>query len=192
MKKALKLIFAGVIALVLLVVVLLVVDISNDDKETAGEGTTKQTTDEEAFKTYAENITGRSFVKDVSLVDNHSVITFYGDFDEFKAAKPDSNLTEEDYKGYFETGDAVKKILVIENVRLLRQFPTLNGSIMTLPYDGNTYSIEMDRESVNEYLGFNVEDLKTEDDSWNEKFLDPIGYDEEKRNNFFNEFGNVE
>ncbi|MGN7403293.1 hypothetical protein ACTHO0_25925 [Cytobacillus praedii] len=113
-------------------------------------------------------------------------------FDEYKADNPDINLTVSDYTGYFETGEAIEKIMIVENVRLLRQFPTLDEAKMTLPYDNKTYSIEINRESVNEYLGFRVEELKTEDDSWNTKFLDPIGYDNSKRKAFFDKFGNIE
>ncbi|TYS66790.1 hypothetical protein FZD47_02565 [Bacillus infantis] len=125
----------------------------------------------------------------MALEDNQSVINFYSNFEEFKSDNPDTQLNTEDYTGYFETGDAIKKILVIENVRLLRQFPTLDGAKMTLPFEGKTYSIDLNRKSVNDYLGFKVEDLSTEDDSWNEKFVDPIGYNEAKRNDFFDQFG---
>ncbi|MFF5994303.1 hypothetical protein AAGS61_06050 [Lysinibacillus sp. KU-BSD001] len=147
------------------------------------------TLDENELKDYASNITGSTFIKSISLADNYSVIEFYNNFEEYKNDNPDSLLKEDDYKGYFETGDAIEKILVIENVRLLRQFPALTGAKMTLPFEGKTYSIDMDRASVNDYLGFKVEDLKTEDDSWNSKFVDPIGYDNKKRKAFIEKFG---
>lgn len=108
-----------------------------------------------------------------------------------KQANPDSPLTEDDYKGYFDTGDAIEKILVGENVRLLRQFPDLTATSMVLPYGGQTYSIDLDRQAVNEYLGFKVEELSLEDKSWHEKFSNPYIYDDTNRKQFFDMFVEV-
>lgn len=108
-----------------------------------------------------------------------------------KQANPDSPLTEDDYKGYFDTGDAIEKILVGENVRLLRQFPDLTATSMVLPYGGQTYSIDLDRQAVNEYLGFKVEELSLEDKSWHEKFSNPYIYDDTNRKQFFDKFVEV-
>lgn len=150
-----------------------------------------QTVEEKELVAYATNITGGTFVKSISLIDNYSIIQFYNDYNEYKKSNPDSLLTEDDYQGYFDTEETIEKILVVENVRLLRQFPNLTGAKMTLPFKGKVYSIEMDREAVNDYLGFNVEELKTEDDSWTTKFVNPIGYDEAKRKDFMSKFAKV-
>lgn len=143
------------------------------------------------LKNYASNITGRTFVKSIALMDNYSVINFYNNFKEYKNENPDSLLTEVDYKEYFSTGQAIEKILVIENIRLLRQFPGLAGAKMTLPFEGKTYSINIDRASINDYLGFKVEELKTEDDSWVTKFVNPVAYNEQKRKYIMEKFGTV-
>ena len=37
---------------------------------------------------------------------------------------------------------------------------------MTVPFEGRTYNINLDRKSLNTYLGFKIEDLKVEDKSW--------------------------
>ena len=62
---------------------------------------------------------------------------------------------------------------------------------MVLPYGGKTYSIDLDRKEVNDYLGFKVEELSIEDKSWHEKFSNPILYDEGKRKEFFDKFVEV-
>ncbi|MGN7115001.1 hypothetical protein [Lysinibacillus odysseyi] len=155
------------------------------------EETTALTVDEKELQNYASNITGGTFLKSVALTDNYSVIDFYSTYEEYKQDNQESLITEEDYKGYFDTSESIEKILVIENVRLLRQFPGLAGAKMTLPFEGKTYSINLDRKSLNDYLGFKVEDLKTEDDSWTTKFVNPIGYDEQKRKELMEKFGTV-
>ena len=156
---------------------------TTETKEEVKEEENAKTVDQEAFKAYAQNIMGRTFINAISVTENKGLIEFFGSYDEFKQVKPESPLTEEEYKGYFETGDAIEKILVGENVRLLRQFPDLVSTSMVLPYGGKTYSIDLDRKEVNDYLGFKVEELSIEDKSWHEKFSNPILYEKEKERN---------
>ena len=62
----------------------------------------------------------------MKLNNKEAEITFHDSFASYKSAKPDSNVTEEQYKQYFSTGDAIKKMFVSEPARYLRQFPDLN------------------------------------------------------------------
>ncbi|PEV91334.1 hypothetical protein COK34_31570 [Bacillus thuringiensis] len=128
----------------------------------------------------------------MKLNNKEAEITFHDSFASYKSAKSDSNVTEEQYKQYFSTGDAIEKMFVSEPARLLRQFPDLNTVKMTLPFDGKTYSTNLDRDSLNTYLGFKIEDLKVEDKSWVKKFNDPYVYDKTKRNAFFKKFVTVQ
>ncbi|MGK3612156.1 hypothetical protein [Bacillus cereus] len=144
------------------------------------------------FISYAQNIRVGNFIKDVKLNNKEAEITFYYSFTSYKSTKPDSNVTEEQYKQYFSTGDAIEKMFVSEPARLLRQFPDLNTVKMTLPFDGKTYTTSLDRNSLNTYLGFKIEDLKVEDKSWVKKFNDPYVYDKTKRKAFFNKFITVQ
>ncbi|MER2119188.1 MAG: hypothetical protein ABS935_02915 [Solibacillus sp.] len=146
--------------------------------------------DEDEVIANVEVMTGGSFIKNVLLVENLAVINFYDNFDTYKAANPDSNVTEEDYKLYFETSDTIDRILVTESVRLLRKTPELSGVKVTLPYEGKVYSIDLNRDSLTEYLGFDVGEL-AENKDWNEKFMVPYGDDDLNRKKLFNEFGTV-
>ncbi|PGS79715.1 hypothetical protein COD02_27265 [Bacillus thuringiensis] len=140
------------------------------------------------FTSYAQNIRGGNFIKDMKLNNKEAEITFHDSFASYKSAKADSNVTEELYKQYFSTGDAIEKIFVSEPARLLRQFPDLNAVKMTLPFEGKTYNINLDRKSLNSHLGFKIEDLKVEDKSWVKKFNDPYVYNKAKRKEFFTKF----
>ncbi|MDC6156157.1 hypothetical protein HOV72_009590 [Bacillus albus] len=144
------------------------------------------------FTSYAQNIRGGNFIKDMKLNNNEAEIIFHDSFASYKSAKPDSNVTEELYKQYFSTGDAIEKMFVSEPVRLLRQFPDLNAVKMTLPVEGKTYNINLDRKELNSHLGFKIEDLKVEDKSWVKKFNDPYVYDKTKRKAFFKKFVTVQ
>ncbi|PGQ00001.1 hypothetical protein COA10_13505 [Bacillus cereus] len=140
------------------------------------------------FTSYAQNIRGGNFIKDMKLNNKEAEITFHDSFASYKSAKSDSNVTEELYKQYFSTGDAIEKMFVSEPARLLRQFPDLNTVKMTLPFEGKTYNINLDRKSLNSHLGFKIEDLKVEDKSWVKKFNDPYVYNKAKRKAFFTKF----
>lgn len=144
------------------------------------------------FISYAQNIRGGNFIKDMKLNNNEAEITFHDSFASYKSAKPDSNVTEELYKQYFSTGDAIEKMFVSEPARLLRQFPDLNTVKMTLPFDGKTYSTILDRKSLNSYLGYKIEDLKVADQSWSKKFNNQYVYNKSKRTEFFNHFVTIQ
>ncbi|PHB29584.1 hypothetical protein COE80_11900 [Bacillus pseudomycoides] len=124
----------------------------------------------------------------MKLNNNEAEIAFHDSFVSYKSANPTSTNTEEQYKQYLSTGDAIEKMFVSEPARLLRQFPNLNTVKMTLPFDGKTYSTSLDRKSLNSYLGFKIEDLKVEDQSWSKKFNNPYVYDKKKRKDFFEKF----
>ncbi|HHY0843106.1 TPA: hypothetical protein ACVW7B_003082 [Bacillus cereus] len=144
------------------------------------------------FISYAQNIRGGNFIKDMKLNNKDAEITFYDSFTSYKSAKPESNVSEEQYKQYFSTGDAIEKMFVSEPARLLRQFPDLNTVKMNLPFDGKTYNTSLDRNSLNTYLGFKIEDLKVDDQSWNKKFNNPYVYDKAQRKALFKKFVNVQ
>ncbi|ENQ3106555.1 hypothetical protein ACEOWJ_002588 [Bacillus cereus] len=147
---------------------------------------------QEEFSNYAQNIKGGAFIKDIKLTNNEAEITYYDSYSSFKSQKPDSNVNEGTYKQYFATGDAIEKMFVSEPARLLRQFPDVNGVKMTLPFDGKTYSINLDRKSLNKYIGLKIESLKSEDQSWQKKFLNPYVYDKAKRAEYFKKFVTVQ
>ncbi|PER97037.1 hypothetical protein CN500_11225 [Bacillus cereus] len=124
--------------------------------------------------------------------NNEAEVTFYDSFATYKAAHADSTTTEEQYKQYFLTGDAIKKLFVSEPTRLLRQFPGLNAIKMTLPFEGKTYIINLDRNSLNKYIGLKIEDLKAEDQSWQKKFNTPYVSNKAKRAEFFKKFVTIQ
>ncbi|URJ46281.1 hypothetical protein MF628_000799 [Paenibacillus polymyxa] len=157
-------------------------------KEEVKETVSTKPVDQAAFKQYASNITGRTFIKSISVKDNKGSIDFYGTYSDYKKGNPSSLIKKEEYEDYFNTGKEIQKILVGESARLLRQFPDLNAISIVLPFDGKTYSIDLDRSSLDDFLGYKIESLSTEDKSWNDKFSDPYIYDKSNRQKFFDTF----
>ncbi len=160
-------------------------------KQTEAKTNDVDPTNETLFEAYAKNLTGGPFIKTVKLKDEKATIKYVKSYKEYKKLKPNSSLKESDYQDYFSTVDKIDKILVGESVRLLRQFPALKQVSIQLPFNGKTYSIKVERKQVNDYLGFKVEELRVDDGSWNNKFINPIVYQEEEREKFIDRFGNV-
>ncbi|MEE4561448.1 hypothetical protein [Paenibacillus polymyxa] len=156
-------------------------------KEEIKETMSAKPVDQSAFNQYASNITGRTFIKNISVKDNKGSINFYGTYSDYKKGNPSSLIKKEEYEDYFSTKE-IQKILVGESARLLRQFPDLNAISIVLPFDGKTYSIDLDRSSLNNFLGYKIESLSTEDRTWNDKFSDPYIYDKTNRQKFFDTF----
>lgn len=148
--------------------------------EKVKETVSTKSVDQVTFKQYASNITGRTFIKNIFIKDNKGSIDFYGTYSDYKKGNPSSLIKKEEYEDYFSTKE-IQKILVGESARLLRQFPDLNAISIVLPFDGRTYSINLDRSSLNNFLGYKIESLSTEDRSWNDQFSDPYIYDKSNR-----------
>lgn len=144
------------------------------------------------FTAYAQNIMGKTFIQKLSLNNNIGEVIFYDSFTSYKSNNPNTSITEQAYKDYFNTGSAIEKIFVGESARLLRQFPTLSAVKMTLPFEGKIYSIHLDRTALNQYIGFPIESLKADDGSWQKQYVNAYTYNNEKRRAFFEKFVTVQ
>ncbi|WP_322924612.1 hypothetical protein [Paenibacillus campi] len=134
-------------------------------KATEGKETiyveTKQSLDKQVVLDYVANIRGRSFLKNVTVGQQDISIAFHSNYKEYKAANPQSGITETDYIEYFSTGDEINKILMEESTRLLKEFPAANEIKMTLPFEGKTYSVDLTKEAAEKfYNGIDFDTLK--------------------------------
>jgi len=147
--------------------------------------------DKDSFEAYAASLTGGAFIQTTDLVEgNRAVIKYVDSFDQYKANKPSSSVTEDSYNSYFNTGDAIEKTMVGEPARLLKEFDGLESVSLTLPFHGKTYTTDITKEELNDYLGFNIDELN--DDTWRTKFSDKYIYNQTKRNAAFKQFVSVQ
>lgn len=159
---------------------------TTQSKEKPSKATAKS--DAEKLNEFGDSITGGAFVKTTAFDGDKGIMIFHPNHASYKEENPDSNVSEEDYSNYFNTGDAIEKIMVGESVRILREFPEMNAIAITLPFEGQTYKVNLEREAANEYLGLKIEDLSVKDGSWTDKFTEPYLYDEDNRKEFFYKF----
>jgi hypothetical protein len=121
----------------------------------------------EKFEELALRTNGGSFIKNTNLEDgNKGTINFYT-FEELKKDRPDANITKENYKMYFDTGDGLEKILFKAPAYLFDKLPALDQLSVTLPYEGKTYSYDIKREEINDYIG-----ADETDDELRRQFMD--------------------
>ncbi|MEM4994937.1 excalibur calcium-binding domain-containing protein [Priestia sp. SB1] len=162
---------------------------SKPKETTAKTAKETPTVDEKQFNMYAGSLTGGTFITTTELKDENKAIVKYADsFADYKKENPNSKVTEDSYKNYFGTGEAIQKIMVGEPARLLKQFEGLESVSLTLPFEGKVYTTDVTREELNKYLGFKIESLGEDSAKWRSKFSDEYIYNEGKRQEMYNEF----
>ncbi|RAS75803.1 hypothetical protein [Priestia endophytica] len=128
------------------------------------------------IKQHLKIITGAPFIKSSSIFYTYDeykkvVINYIASFDEYVRDEKKSEMTNDDYQQYFWSGDKINKILSIEPARILNKFPETNEVDIILPFNGKTHKVFVKRESLNQYLGYKIEDLSFKEHTWHEKFL---------------------
>ena len=141
------------------------------------------------LKREAFRIRGSSFVKSVELNDKKAIINFVSSYSEYKEIVPNTNLTKNDYLGYWESGDAIRKALISGSVGIMKKIDFVDQVQIILPYKKEVYFIDVSKAALEDYLRMSFEDII---DHWDDKFVDPFVYTEKGRRMFFDRFGSVE
>lgn len=146
----------------------------------------------ETFEDYASTLLlGRVYINQISLDENKGFIEYFSSYEDYIEANPKSGVKEESFINNFNDEADIEKILVGGPARLLREFPTLDSVAMKVYGNGNTYSVDLTRQELNDYLGFNVEDLSTTDGSWTREFANKYIYTKQSREQFYQQFVEV-
>jgi len=114
----------------------------------------------------------------------------YGTFDEAKKAHPESKTTEENYNLYWSTGDAVSKTLFEGPVRLLREFPELGSVTIKIPFEGKTYSVDIDRATAEKYFNVNLAEMHKDasNELWRQQIVAPYTSNKDQRAKYTAQF----
>lgn len=167
--------------------VVLILSCGNSEKEsTSNVATIPQ---EEMLQKEASRLRAGGSVKNVTLENNKATITYVKDFEEYKNLNPQSSLNEYDLRSYWESEQAIERALVDGSVRLMRKLEFLNHVVIILPVDGRTYTIDISKGDLTEYLNVDFEEVKS---NWDDTFSNPYVYSEKGRKKFFEKFGKVE
>ena len=162
------------------------IDNTPEDIELKEELTGEKRLDE--LETEASRLRGGTFIENVSLNKGKAVISYIAGYGAYKEFKPQSNLTQEDYEGYWESGDAIQKALIDGSVRIMKKLDYIDQVNIVLPFKEKTYSIDVAKPELEEYLRSDFSEII---EKWDEKFSDPFVYTDKGRQMFFNRFGKV-
>ncbi|MEK4372355.1 hypothetical protein [Paenibacillus sp. FSL R5-0473] len=149
-----------------------------------------QALDKDAVLAYTANIRGRTFVKEVLVGDHNINVEFHNTFVNYKSANPESEASEEDYTQYFATDDEINKILMEESVRLLKQFTDADNIVITIPFEGKTYSVNLKKSVAETYFNVDFNTLHSDPEAWKSK-LSSKYFNENDRQKFVDEFVQV-
>lgn len=111
------------------------------------------------FNEYVPKIRGGSFLKSATIEGNKALVE-YASYKEYTAIKKDKPVDEKTYNDYWLTGDAIRKALSEESVRLLREIPTLSEiKIVMAPFDGKKQTVTLDRKAAESFYNVNLKEL---------------------------------
>lgn len=142
---------------------------TNISNETVAQST--QDSEIVRYKEYATKLRGSSFLKTAEVKGDSGYIEILADYAEYKKIKPEATISEKDFVEYWNTGDAINKTLMEEPVRLLREFPDLRSIHFDVVSVGKTFTVELDRETAEQYFKVNLKDLHEDKslDKWREQ-----------------------
>ncbi|WP_145411124.1 hypothetical protein [Paenibacillus xylanexedens] len=146
-----------------------------------------QALDKEVVLAYTANIRGRTFVEEVLVGDHNINVEFYDTYDNYKSANPQSKVSEEDYINYFSTGDEINKILMEESSRLLKQFTSADTINIAIPFEGKTYSVDLEKSIAETYFDVDFSALNSDPEAWKSQ-LSSKYFNKKDRQKFVDEF----
>ncbi|MGE8527991.1 hypothetical protein [Chryseobacterium rhizosphaerae] len=139
----------------------------------------------EQLKTEASRLRGGGSIKTVEFKNGIAIITYVKNYAEYKQLNPQSNLSEDDLKGYWSSGDAIQKALVDGSVRLMKNLDFINEVQITLPFQNKVYAIDVKKTELEKFIGRDFPQIRN---NWTKNFIDPYVYDKKGRKEFFNKF----
>jgi hypothetical protein len=134
------------------------------------EPTTEETPaiDEDNFKLISSAVKGGSFLESTTVDGSKATNKYYESFEAYEAASTGS-LSADDYKLYFESGDAIEKLLFESTSYLFANEPNLNELTVDFKYADEDYSYTIDRIAAEPYI-----DADSSDDDMRHQFLKQV------------------
>ncbi|WP_079242840.1 hypothetical protein [Chryseobacterium indologenes] len=145
--------------------------------------------DLEQLKTESSRLRAGGSIKSVEFENGKATIYYVKNFAEYKELNPQSNLTKNDLKEYWSSGNAIQKAMIEGSVRLMKTLSFINEVEIILPFENNVYKIDVKKAELEKFTGKDFSEITKK---WTESFIDPYVYDSKGREKFFNKFGTQE
>lgn len=137
-----------------------------------------------------EHLRGAMFIKLYGFgfgLPDHFVIQYYQSYDEYKADHPASKITEKEFNSYFQTGYACEKILVLESMRIMREFSRISMMEIHVPHFDTYSGILVNRSHIKQVLGYDP--LSDTDGRTWKHFVNTVAHDRTIRRRLLAKFG---
>lgn len=112
-------------------------------------------------------------------------LEFVDSYDEYKKINPESLVSEEYWKNYWSTNDAVDKTLVDYAGRVFKTFEFAKSLQLSLPFDGKNKVLKITRKELEAYTKMSIKEMSSD---WEKKYVDTYVYDKAKRKKFIQKF----
>ena len=132
-------------------------------------------------------IQGSQYFWRYSLKNNHLLILYYHDHASYRIANPNSGVTSTEFHQYFAEDSCGDKILAIESMRLMREFPRVSRVQIAVPPVGSYKKIQIARGRLPESYRQDV--LNPRDTRAWQWFCETMEYDLDRRENFLSRYG---
>jgi len=179
-------IFVAILSLSSIIIFSCVNPKSEEKIETDINKNKSELTELEKLEIESSRLRAGGTIKNTILENGEAKIEYVKDFKEYKELNPQSGLTESDLDNYWNSNDAIEKALVEGSVRIMKNLDFINKVEIILPNKGKIYSINVTKKDLEDFIGFNFEEVKN---NWNEKFSNPYVYNDNGRQKFFAKFG---
>lgn len=100
-----------------------------------------------------------AFMKGVVFKQDIIFMQFVKDYQEFKKFYPGPGASEKEYGYAFEKVSEVEKMMAEIPFKLLKKFPKAKAVRVVLPLKGKTYTVDMNRKTLEEFTGSKFDNL---------------------------------
>ena len=125
---------------------------------------------------------GALFLKDTNYepLQESLHLTYQNSYQSYLEALPETTtpVAERLYHGFFNIEGKIARILLGEPLRLLAELIFLNHVRITLPYEGLIREVVLTREEANQYTGVELNRVKPETDTWENKINESFIHNE--------------
>ena len=109
--------------------------------------------DQYKLTNFCTGLRNGAFMKGVVFKQGVIFMQFVKDYKEYKQFYPGPGASEKEYGYAFEKMSEIEKMMSEIPFKLLKKFPQAKAIRLVLPFKGKTYTVDMNRETIEKFTG---------------------------------------